>query len=346
MHLAIRSLVVALFCLPCLCAAAPPIGTFTIVDGDAIVIRGAQKFAAAEGLPVNADDIVHTADATRIARVELADGSALDLGPASRVWLRPRLPELRLAQLPDLYLAEGWVKVTTPAARKLALASPRAELADLAGVAVARVADNGSFLFMEVGSAQLVERRHGQVQHSRRLKEGEAFDRRDGDAGAVISRPAPDMIDTMPRSFADSLPLRAARFEGSKVEPESPPQAVGYHDVASWINAEQALRPAFVQRFAARAGDPSFRAPLIAELRSHPEWTRVLFPEQVVRKRPAPATVIAARPRTSRSRRRRCRRALRSATLSPCAARAATPTASRCGPGKLASAERDKESSS
>jgi hypothetical protein len=290
-----RFLVVALFCLPCLCAAAPAIGMFTIVDGDAIVIRGAQKFSAAEGLPVNADDIVHTGDATRIARVEFADGAALDLGPATRLWLRPRLPEPRAPLPADLYLAEGWVKLTTAPAHKLALASPRADLNDLAGVAVARVADNVSFLFIEAGSALLVERQHGQMQRSRGLKEGQAFDRRDGDAGAVISRPAPDMIETMPRSFADSLPLRAVRFQGSKVEPESP-QAVGYPDVAGWINAERALRPVFVQRFAVRAGDPSFRAPLVAELRSHPEWTRVLFPEPVARKRTAPAPVLAARP--------------------------------------------------
>jgi hypothetical protein len=288
-------LVVAFF-LPGLCAAAPSIGMFTIVEGDAVVIRGAQKFAAAEGLPVLADDIVHTGDKTRIARIEFADGGSLDLGPSTRLWLRPRFAEPRSPQPFDLYAAEGWVKVTAAAPRKLGLASPRADLADLAGVAVVRVADNASFLFIEAGSAQLVDRVPGQWQRSRRLKEGEAFDRRGGDAGAVISRPAPDMIGAMPRSFADTLPLRAARFQALNVEPESP-ASISYQDVSMWINAERTLRPAFVQRWAAQAGEPRFRTALVAELRAHPEWTRLLFPpEKVARKRAAPATKVAARP--------------------------------------------------
>ena len=289
-------LFLVLLWLPGLGAAAPAIGMFTIVDGDAIVIRGAQKFAATEGLPVQADDIVHTADSTRIARVELSGGGAFDLGPATRLWLRPRFAEPRSSQPIHLYLSAGWLKLTGSPAHKLAMASPRADLADLAGVAVVRIADNASFLFIESGSGQLVERAQGQVQRTRRLKEGEAFDRRGGDVGAVIARPAPDMIETMPRSFADSLPLRASRFDRLQIDPESP-RDVTYQDVAGWIDAERTLRPAFVQRWAPQAHDKQFRASLVAGLRSHPEWTRVLFPEKVaVRKRPAATPVLAARP--------------------------------------------------
>jgi hypothetical protein len=55
---------------------------------------------------------------------------------------------------------------------------------------------------------------------------------------------------------------------------------VSYAEVALWINGETALRGGFVQRFAPLARDRAFRAPLLAELRAHPEWRRVLFPEQ------------------------------------------------------------------
>lgn len=288
-------LVVALLSwLPGLAAAAPAIGIFTIVDGDATVFRGAHKFAAAEGLTLRADDIVHTDDQTRLARVEFADGGALDIGPATRLWLRPRFAEPRSAQPLHLYVAEGWVKLSSTGP-KLGLASPRADLPDLAGVAVVRVADDTSFLFLETGASHVVERSRGAVLRSRRLKEGEAFDRRSGDAGAVISRPAPDMIEAMPRSFADSLPLRAARFQDSKVEPENP-VPIGYSDVALWINGERALRPAFVQRWAAQAAEPRFREPLVAELRLHPEWAPVLYTEKPPRQRPAPVAKPAARP--------------------------------------------------
>jgi hypothetical protein len=280
--------------LPGLGAAAPAIGMFTIVDGGAIVIRGAHKFAATEGLTLRSDDIVHTDDKTRLARVEFTDGGALDIGRATRLWLSPRLAAPRSAQPLHLYVAEGWVKLSSTGP-KLALASPRADLPDLAGVAVLRVADDASFVFLERGAAHLVERSRGEVLRSRRLREGEAFDRRSGDVGAVISRPAPDMIEAMPRSFADSLPLRAARFRDSKLEPEDA-ASIDYADVALWINGERMLRPAFVQRWAAQAGEARFRKPLVAELRLHPEWAPVLFAEKASRRRAAPAAPRPARP--------------------------------------------------
>jgi hypothetical protein len=97
----------------------------------------------------------------------------------------------------------------------------------------------------------------------------------------------------MPRAFADTLPLRAKRFQDSPVAPASPVD-IGYEDVALWINAEKSLRPAFVQRWTAKARDARFRSALIADLRNHPEWDRVLFPEKYLPKPKPPATVAAS----------------------------------------------------
>jgi hypothetical protein len=287
----LRAFFVLALGLPALCAAAPAIGVFTVVEGEVMVIRDSVRFAATEGLPFQAEDIVHTADSTQFVRMEFAQGSVLDLGPATRLLLRPRFapPGDRPAVA---YMSQGWVKLTASAAHKMSLASPQVDLTELAGVAVVRVAEDLSFVFAESGTAKLVER--GGQARAHQLASGQAYERRGNEEGAVLSRPGADVVKAMPRAFADSLPLRAKRFQDAQVAPVSPVE-IGYDDVAAWINAERALRAAFVQRWTSKARDPKFRSALIADLRSHPEWDRVLFPEKYAPKpRPAPASPAPA----------------------------------------------------
>jgi len=276
--------------LPALCAAAPAIGVFTIVEGEAVVIRESLRFAVAEGLQFQADDIVQSADNAQFVRMELAQGGVIDLGPGTRLMLKPRFTPAgdRPAQA---YLLRGWVKLTGTAAHKISLASARMDVTELAGVGVARVADDLSFLFVESGSAKVAER--GAQPRMHQLAGGEAYERRGGEAGTALPRPAADILKAMPRAFADTLPLRAKRFQDSAVAPTSPVE-IGYEDVAAWINAERALRPAFVQRWTPKARDPRFRSALIADLRNHPEWDRVLFPEKYLPKPKPPAAESAS----------------------------------------------------
>jgi hypothetical protein len=280
-------------------ATAAAAGLFTIVEGDVTVIRYAVKFAAAEGLRLQGDDIIHTGEGARLARIEFAEGGALDIGPSTRVLLRPRFVEPHLWRPAQLYVSQGWVKLTTGAGGKLGMSSPSFDVTDLAGIALARIDDKQAFLFVESGSAKLVERVDGQPPRLRPMKEGEAFDRRGADAGAVTSRPAADLVKSIPRAFVDSLPLRAKRFQGVEINPQSPIE-ISYQEVAGWINAERTLRPAFLERWNAKARDPKFRAGLVADLRSHPEWDRVLFPEKyVVKRKPASTEAAASAPAAS-----------------------------------------------
>ena len=64
---------------------------------------------------------------------------------------------------------------------------------------------------------------------------------------------------------------------------------ITYADVQAWIDAEAGLRPLFVTRWKALAQAPDFRKPLAANLRAHPEWDRVLYPEKYLPKTPASA---------------------------------------------------------
>ncbi len=274
--------------LPAWSTAAPPIGVFTIVEGETVVIRDAVRFAAVEGLRVQPDDIVHTGERANVARIEFAEGGALDLGPATRLLLRPRWAEPRSERPSRIYVSQGWVKLTVTPADRIGLATPRLDFAEVAGTTVALIRSDAAFVFVESGSAKLVERADGQPPRRHALAAGQAYDRRGADAGAAGGRPPVDRIKSLPRSFTDTLPRRAAAFRDAQVAPQAP-AAIAYEDVAPWINAERALRSAFVQRWSTKARDARFRTALIADLRLHPEWDRVLYPEKyIVKKEPDP----------------------------------------------------------
>ena len=104
----------------------------------------------------------------------------------------------------------------------------------------------------------------------------------------LAPRPAADFIQRVPRPFIDTLPTRAALFAARDV-PVKRLAAITYADVQAWIDAEPALRPLFVTRWKALAQTPEFRKGLAANMRAHPEWDCILYPEKYLPKTPASA---------------------------------------------------------
>lgn len=296
------ALLIALALLPAH-AAETTLGVVTIKEGDLVVLRETREFAATEGLRLRADDIVRSREATRLARIELDDGTVLDLGPATELLLQPRAFTTASERGLSLYLLRGWLKLGTApgkGASNVVLAMPQLGLARIAGSLVVRATPQAALVFMETGSADVFERAEGRPDGARTLKEGDAFAARGTEPGTRHRRPPADLLDGLPRAFADSLPRRAALWQGRVVEAGAGSEPV-YASVAPWINAEALLRPSFVQRFAPLARERGFRAGLVAELRAHPEWTRVLFPPKpktrpvvLAASRPGPATPPAA----------------------------------------------------
>lgn len=298
----LRPAVALIGLLPAWCAAAS-IGIVTIVDGDMAVLRDAQRFAAAEGLRVRSDDILRTGADTKLARVELTDGSTLDLGPDTELMLQPRVGGAFGERAATLYLARGWLKIGTAATPGAAgLASAAIDLQQINGTAVLRAANGATMLFIEAGHAQAAEVQDGRAARSQSLSDGDTLVRRSNEAASLARRPPADLLQGMPRGFADSLPRRAARFQANPVEPGAA-APVNYAEVSRWLNGEAPLRAVSVPRFTPRLADRGFRASLVAELRTHPEWDRVLFPEKykpkpvlVAAKRAAPAASAASAP--------------------------------------------------
>lgn len=282
-------------------SSAAPVGLVTIADGEAAaVLRGTQRHAVAEGLRLQADDIVRTGAGTRLLRIELADGTTLDLGASTELLLQPGAALGGRAAM--LYLARGWLKVGARpgAAEGLdGITAASFDLGKVSGGTVVHLTPQALLVFVESGAAELGERSDGRAGRSQALRDGDAYVRRGQVPGSVMKRPPADLLQELPRGFVDSLPRRAARFQNATVEP-GPAEEVGYDEVAGWINGEPALRQAFLPRFAGRARDRQFRAALVAEMRAHPEWDRLLFPEKyrpkpvLAAKRPAPAATAAS----------------------------------------------------
>lgn len=288
---------------PATAGANGPMALLTIVEGEVDVIRDARRVPAAEGMPLMAGDIVQAAGEPALVRLELVDGGAIDLGPATAMQLAPRYTDPGSERARLVYLMRGWLKLG--GGPRLGVASARADLVDLQGTAVLHAAEGTLQVYMESGRGRLLERFDGRPAQAHALAEGETFLRRGGDAGLVTRRTVPQFLQAMPQPFTDTLPLRAAAFQGRQPAPAAG-EEIAYADVAAWINAERALRPGFVARWKAKVRDAQFWKWLVAELPEHPEWHRVMYPEKyaaaaAARRRaaapaPAPAATATASP--------------------------------------------------
>jgi hypothetical protein len=285
-----------LLALPGLAHAAATLATATIVDGSPLVIRASAKLALAEGTRLLAEDIVETGSARHL-RLEFADGLLLDLGPATRVQLQPRLARDAARRSARLYLLSGWVKLSLPARPAGALPVPllasaaidlqRTTRSVVLGIDGAEVA-----AFAESGETTLAERRADAPPV--RLNEGAFYARSGAGAGEVAASPRPGFIARVPKPFLDTLPARAALFR-DKEPASSSAGALVYADVQAWIDAEPALRGGFVTRWRALARQGEFRKGLEQGLAAHPEWDRVLYPERYLpASSPAPTPLPAS----------------------------------------------------
>ena len=267
-----RLLVLALLCTACAEAAAGPrIALLTTLDGDAVVLRDNAKLAASEGLALEAGDILVTDATTRLLRIEYPNGLALALGPQSQALLEPHVDG------ETAYLLAGWAKLNLPKGVAATLGAPGLEIAATgAGAAVVALQPGADRVFAQPGALDVKARPAGAVAQA--LATGQMLTL--GGAGAkpeLSPRPTPALVQAMPRAFMDSLPSRAAAFQGKEVVAK-PLGPLAYADAQPWIDAEPALRRGFVKRWRALARDAEFRRGLVAGLKAHPEWDPVLTP--------------------------------------------------------------------
>ena len=283
----VRRWALAILACPLAAAAADPVATVTLLEGPATLVRGVARHALAEGVRLQSGDIIEVGD-KGLAQMEFPDGAALALGPKTRV-LAAALPRGKRL-IADFYVTHGELKLAgVKAGTRLRIVTPLFTLQGAEGIAVMVLGDAEGALFVESGEVRLVgPRAKGEGPTPLRLKSGEFYTVKAEQKAAVAPRPSPAFIGALPKVFLDPLPSRMARTKDRQVQPRRL-DVVSYAEVETWLKAPLEIRRPMLARFQPRAADPAFRAALVANLRFHPEWDPVLFPEKYLPKEPEAA---------------------------------------------------------
>lgn len=262
----------ALLACPLAAVAADPVATITLLEGQVAMVRGVTRYALAEGVGLQSGDIIEVGD-KGLAQIEFAEGAALALGPGTRM-LAVSITQGKPAG-GDFYALRGALKLSgVKKGTHFRIATPLFALQPVEGAAVLVVGGGEGSVFVESGDARLTA-----APASLRLKGGDFFTRKAGQKGAVAPRPSPAFIGELPRLFLDPLPSRLARYKERQVQPRQL-EAASYTEVEAWLKAPPEVRRPLVERFAPRASDPAFRSALVSNLRFHPEWDPILYPEK------------------------------------------------------------------
>jgi len=243
-----------------------------------VLVRGVTRYALAEGVRMQSGDIVEVGD-KGLAEIEFPDGAALAMGAGTRL-LAVSMPRGK-AIGGNFYVTQGALKIAgVKKDTRLRFVTPVFTLQPVDGVAVALVAGGEGSVFVESGEIRLdAPPAKGAASAPVRLKGGDFFTLKAGQKGVVAPRPSQAFIGALPKAFLDSLPSRMARYQEREVQPRQLELAT-YAEVEAWLKAPPDIRRPLVKRFEQRASDPAFRAALIANLRFHPEWDPVLYPEK------------------------------------------------------------------
>lgn len=254
-------------------SAAEPQAVLTLLEGEATLVSGARAYAAAPGARLGPGTLVETDANASLLRLEWPDGSLLDLGPSTRVMLRPPSEKPTLQGRPLFYLLQGWAKQTQGAAVSGHL-SPAFDVPSFKGVLVSQIDGSGAVLFSELGGEQVSGRRSAALLP---LRAGQAAVSGSDGSVKILLRPPEGWLARIPRAFRDTLPPQAARFKGPPPALE-PRAALSYAALQHWLVAEPEMRHDFPTRFAALLSDRAFRAAVTKQLSQHPEWEVVLYP--------------------------------------------------------------------
>ena len=282
-----------LLACPLAADAADPFATVTLLEGPAALVRGVTRYALAEGVRLQPGDIIEVSD-KGLAQIEFADGVALALSARTRMLAVSTSRGKSAAG--DYYVMQGGLKLSgVKQGKSFRFVTPVFTLQPAEGATVLVVASGEGSVFVEGGEARLTEPpAKGAAPAPLRLKGGEFYTRKSDQKGAVAPRPSAAFIGALPKIFLDPLPSRMARYKERVVQPKRV-EDVSYAEVEAWLKAPPDIRRPLVPRFRPRASDPAFRSALVANLKFHPEWDPILFPEKYQPKEPGADAASAAR---------------------------------------------------
>ena len=274
----LRNLMIFVLAVPATLAAAADSGIYTLVDGEARVLRGTTWYRLAAGARVLEGDIVDAGEHAQL-QIELTNGGTLNLqGPALVHAVDLPSGDDKPTASAEIAAQRGWFKAAVPSGKhplRLRLPIVAVDVAD--AIAVLHADPGLVELFLESGGARLsVPVARGREGPPREAKSGEFWSRTGDRAFVTASRPPSAFLSAMPRQFRDALPGLAKHY------PEAPELAAGRDltlaEAEPWLSSSS--RRMFIKRFTPRLADPAFRAGVAARPAAFPEWDRILHPEK------------------------------------------------------------------
>lgn len=254
------------------------LGTVTILEGPARLLRGPTWLKLAEGARIQEGDVIEVG-ARAQAQVELIDGSALNLfGPAALYAASVPVREGKLASGAEFFLPGGWLKLAARAKSGLRVRTTLDTIETTNAIAVLHAETAADAVFVESGTAQLIEHGKGGEKVARgNANGGEFFSRNGGEPFEQAARPPETFVGTMPRHFIDPLPRRVEKFRDARVE-LAVDRELTYAEAKPWLAGP--YRKAFLKRFRPRLRDAAFRNAVEVDSHLYPEWDRILHPEK------------------------------------------------------------------
>ena len=270
--------------LPVAAFGAQSAGTVTILEGWATLLRDTTGYQLLEGVRLASEDIIHTSEKAFV-RIEFDEATRVDLGPQTRLLNAAAAsshPAKHPARIPIRpYVLSGIMKFS--AAKSTAgdrgYMTPYFSLMTSNAVTVAHIGTAEAAVFLESGEATLIETGSTHPGAGQKLRAGDFYTRKSGQKGAIAARPSQGFLSTLPRGFLDTIPSRLGRFKDREAAAKRM-EEISYTDAESWLKTSRNVRRPLVQRWRSRANDPAFRTALIANLKHHPEWDPILFPEK------------------------------------------------------------------
>lgn len=270
-----RWLYLGCFCLvtamPCFGA---DVGTVTLLDGKPRLLRGTAWFTLVEGVRIRDSDVIDVPEKAQL-QLEMTDAGALSLiGPGALYVVSLTSGDAKQRPLAEFWITKGWLKIDTkPTATRMRMRTGLGSVLTADATAVVRIASDTLDVFVETGSARVVE--PGKSDSAGVEVKGVGFVSRAGGKPFVPAERAPSaFVAALPRDFMDALPLRATRFATPR-EPVQEREA-SYADVQPWLTGP--YRVSFMKRFEPKLADPAFKAAAEANSKATPEWTTVAAP--------------------------------------------------------------------
>ncbi len=269
-------------CLAAAGVAAEIAAIATLVDGDVGLVRHTSRWALKSGARLRPLDLIETASNAGITRLEFSNGLVADLGPDTQIMLAPDTTVAGKRQQAAIYARQGWIKISAvpaPEVGKTEVLTEAMKLSGITGSVVFSVQGKDSQLFVESGAATVTELNAGNATAPVLLTSGSFLAKSGVEQKSIRPHPTATFVAAVPRAFLDTIPLRANQFKDKPDPPLKFTGTLSYAQALPWLRGEAMLKAILIRQWQADLG-ADLRAGLTGNIKQHPEWHKVLFPEK------------------------------------------------------------------